>query len=711
MAGICNGSPSSFIITTLVAPCSYITNMAPKMQLVWDVVALLSLLGLIIVIIWIHLSSPLLTSDAPLSASRLNVMSIAVAITATVYTMFLTDRIRHGLIRSLEPDLRSLTSGIDNVAKITRLERSWRAVLRIDAFKERLMYLPSLWIFLRYVATGMMTASIITVFTPRTTIKHIPYDVLIPSQGFPVFNASMPTEFLPAEDVPCAFMVDPDIDYMPAKVVYWGNPANGSCFYAINTGYPCPATEVVALIDGINSHNADEYAYVDSGIAVQRTAMGASRNIFNGPQFANLLARYGASLNSTTQCVPVMKSNPIRCEKDEKTQLEIIDDEHIVMDVDGQNEIMYFNYTNRNLTRDNVMANFLQYGWHDPLAGNQTRVGLGKAEFSGFTGEHNANRSHANDLALIMGEPDKTIGLAQNSTYTVRCSVDPRNSFEYRFVSLLLNHAPVNTNNHTGSTRIGYTRSLVGGETCTPATGAIGLTHFAAATVSLEKVMKENYSTDWYFSTIQRVASRWGRVGPPFAFPDSRNALEDALGVIAALGVSTMAADKVENSLVPEAVNNIQDSDSGQDRDGGASTIPPIAEIIVSGFSSTPLILLLVLIPPVLTLGFLLHLFLCSYRSSWQPGRGGDSHGLTTRVSKLFVAESLTSLIALGAKVTNTPKTTTAESATPELATPESATPESATPEPATPSCTNTAGGSQSDNTVITVTDTRHGTG
>ncbi|KAM7197974.1 hypothetical protein V8F20_006422 [Naviculisporaceae sp. PSN 640] len=654
--------------------------MPSKSQVAWDLVALTTLVGVIVTIIWIHISSPLLTHDAPLSDAGLNGLSVIVAITATLYTMFVTGRIRHAFIRSLEFSLCNIGTdeyGKPDPSELKRLERIWRAILRIDVLNDWITHLPSCWIFLRYLVTGLLTASIITTFTPRGALNYITYDLVIPGTSYPTLS-----EPVPSWKMPCGFLWTPT-DVIPANVFYWGLP-NGSSFAAPIVGAPCPAAEVVPLIAGINTHNPDEYVYVDSGIAVQRSAMGVSRNLFNSPRFSDLFTKYGPSLNSTTQCVPVMTRNPVQCTRDDAAKLTYIDDTHLNLTVAADvKNLDPFVYNTRNLSRDNVMANGI-----GPMDEPGSPIGGTWIEFSAYTGDPHSTSSPANDLALMMGEPNhKTIGLAKNSTYAVQCLMDPTHSFEYRYVTLLLNYAPANTNNHTtsGPSQLGYTRSLVGGEKCTPAQESVGWLHFAAASTSLEKLVNENNGRDYYFNTIQRIASRWGRIGPPFAFLNSRNALEDALGVVAALAVSTMAAEEdldIGGGIIPEAVVT-RDDETGNPATGGrrGDKVLPTAAINVSGFSTTPFIFALVLIPPVLTFSILLHLFICSFRPSWQPGGGrltvqairtggnlpfhrkGIAEEHNIKQTNTFVAESLTALIALGKHVAsvsrnNTPKST-----------------------------------------------------
>jgi hypothetical protein len=61
--------------------------------------------------------------------------------------------------------------------------------------------------------------------------------------------------------------------------------------------------------------NSDDPVYVESRVAVERTAIGASSTIFTGAAFGNVSSQYGQNLVSLSQCVPVMTSNPVQCQK------------------------------------------------------------------------------------------------------------------------------------------------------------------------------------------------------------------------------------------------------------------------------------------------------------------------------------------------------------------------------------------------------------
>ncbi|KAK3380810.1 hypothetical protein B0H63DRAFT_434140 [Podospora didyma] len=651
--------------------------MTSKSQIFWDLVALVPLCCLIAVIIWIHITSPILTSTGPLDDSFVTQMSVGVAVAATIFTTFVTERVRHAFIRSLELELCSITAATDSDGverRLKKLERTWRAVLRIDVFGERWTNVKSIWIFLRYMAVGLLTASIVTTFSPRAATRYIAYDLQIASAGYPVFAGPL----VPPAETECADMFGPNITAsgIHATGASW-YMNNGSRFFGVYRGKEwCPAITALTLVDGINSASPEQYAYVDvaSGIAVHQSAMGASRNIFTNPNLSRMQSQYGSSLLSTTQCVPVMKSNPIRCDRDPALRLEVVDDTHLrLLGILANTSQDYVVQYNRSLTFDNVMLNAVSPIQEDAYLTTEY-IGQAAVVFSGYNGYpyDNATLSHAHDLARIMGDSNPEEGFAPNSSYIVSCWINPQPVFEHRLVTLQFNRPPSKhadtttiTNDTDTNTGLTYTRSLVGTEKCAPATeNTVGFPQFVAAALPLWRLTNENAKVDGYFSTVNSIAwtQRGGKlpITPPFAFPNSRNALEDALGVVAALGVSTIQVTE-SNGVVPQAL-----SVEGRGNVTGMDAMPSAA-ISVSGFSSTPLILVLVLIPPVFTFLVLAHLFWCSFRVAWTPGAGllnkdkdqedgtfryGDEkEGSKKNSDQMFIAESARALMALGWQV------------------------------------------------------------
>lgn len=235
------------------------------------------------------------------------------------------------------------------------------------------------------------------------------------------------------------------------------------------------------------------------------------------------------------------------------------------------------------------MVNYL---WKDRRSNT---VGRGLMVWSAYN-DPKGETLFAKDLACTINDPDKKAGTGGSTTYVVTCEINPLKSFEYRRVALDL---PTSTNaNLTG---LAYSRRLIGGETCTPETPTVGNVHFVAATTSMYNMVMENYGLDGYFSTVHRVAREdWG---PSYAFNNSMSGLEDALGVIAALGVANM---DLNDPVVADAAGN----------KGKAAAVIKINQL------GGNRLLLLALIPPVVIFLMLSFCFVKSFTSSGNQVEG-----------------------------------------------------------------------------------------
>ncbi len=137
----------------------------------------------------------------------------------------------------------------------------------------------------------------------------------------------------------------------------------------------------------------------------------------------------------------------------------------------------------------------------------------------------------------------------------------------------------------------------------------------------------ENTGLDGYFETTASLAGF--RRGPPYAFPDSQNALEDILGLIAALGVSKIP---LAGPGVPADWEN-----------GNA-----VAVVQVTRLGTDRREALVLLIPLLGSLIILVCLFVFSFREDWKPGGGEkcrDRSGLPQ--PRRYAAESLSQLVSL----------------------------------------------------------------
>ncbi|KAI0454335.1 hypothetical protein F5B21DRAFT_524752 [Xylaria acuta] len=286
-----------------------------RMEAAQDVIAMLGLLLVIIIMIWVYESSPYLATGQ-LSTTKATGLIIGVTIAATAFTTFISSRIQYGLIRSLEdrmpkiPDDSHLTlnpesSGDDDHQEpIQKLEQYWRSILKIDSALEKV---GGCQIFLLYLLSGLITTSIVTTFMPTLATTRVPYNSIIPDTSLGIYSPEINRSCVGICQAPC-----PDGENLRGAFTWPLD--NGSYFYVSLNG-ECPSALIPLAVVGINTVTPDDYVYAQSGVAVERTAIGAPMSIFMGAVFGNLSSQYGRSLVSLTQCVPVMKSNPVRGQK------------------------------------------------------------------------------------------------------------------------------------------------------------------------------------------------------------------------------------------------------------------------------------------------------------------------------------------------------------------------------------------------------------
>ncbi|PCD20974.1 hypothetical protein FGRA07_05126 [Fusarium graminearum] len=589
----------------------------PTFQICFDLSVLVSLLSLCGLMVWTVLAAPKTSYDAPY-------VIVGVTFLATIYTSVVKGRVQHGLMRSLEKDLRARISYSEleqlpepsttptfweklkeKPPRQEMLNTRWRGILVIDSLKEKIFYNKNF--FFIYLPCALMTTAIVTVFTPHSGSQNMDYQPLVPGPRYSHNFTSNSAE--------CAGQGEGNV-----SGAYRWPLGNDTAFFARYQG-DCPPVRITSHVSNINSESPDKYAYVDAGVAVDRSALGASAQLYRGPEFQKLDQKHGQFLRSTTQCVPVMASNPVTCTKgggnlrvgDNPKSLYFVSDSPTY----GPKPITRpVEFAARSFNESSGMVNYL---WRDRR--NNT-IGQGIMVWSAYN-DPKGKTLFAKDLARTINDPNKTAGSGGSATYVVTCEINPLKSFEYRWVTLDLPASQ--TANLTG---IAYSRRLSGGETCVPEKQTVGNVHYVAATTSMYNMVMENYGLDGYFSTVHRVAGEDRR--PPYAFSNSENGLEDALGVIAALGVANMHLDD------PVVANSV------------GSKGKAIAVIEINQLGGNRL-LLFALVPPVVAFFILSVLFAKSFTADWQPG-GGFACG---RRPELYAAESVGELI--------TPKRLTAD--------------------------------------------------
>ncbi|KAI0532593.1 hypothetical protein GGR58DRAFT_507231 [Xylaria digitata] len=144
-------------------------------------------------------------------------------------------------------------------------------------------------------------------------------------------------------------------------------------------------------------------------------------------------------------------------------------------------------------------------------------------------------------------------------------------------------------------------------------------------------LVHKNQRKDWYFATLHLLSGN--RRGPPYAFPESKNALEDVLSLISGLAVSQLP-------LADEGISVAQVNRGGHNGISNA-----VIEITRLGTGSSEALWLL--IPPVGSLIALFILFVMGIRRQWVRGGHGFS-GSEHQRPQLYVAESAYYLIELG---------------------------------------------------------------
>jgi hypothetical protein len=256
----------------------------------------LALLGLVAVscaIIAVTLTPANLTTAGGYTTSQHAVYITITTIVATLFTAAVESTTRKLLLMRVD---RALSRG-DNVK---RLDGKWRALLGLAGLSERAR---NFQITIIYFCTGLITTAIVASFSPATTERTYPYTPAIP-YGPGLCGAVLS---------PAEVAINRGYDY------YWTFSNSSAYVIPANSGY-CPTHSAVALASNININinNPLDFAYADEGVTVHVTAIGTpfsvySTEISTAPEFNGLFDQYGSNILSTTNCVPIMRQNPISC--------------------------------------------------------------------------------------------------------------------------------------------------------------------------------------------------------------------------------------------------------------------------------------------------------------------------------------------------------------------------------------------------------------
>jgi len=290
-----------------------------------------------------------------------------------------------------------------------------------------------------------------------------------------------------------------------------------------------------------------------------------------------------------------MVSNPLRCFPG--GTLTVLGDQRLLVQPAGCNLEYEGYYPSRNLTRDSAM---LKYFW--PLSNDTVKsLGAGVLVIGAIT-DPQSKTPFANYLANTISKPNHTTGTQPGLKYTVTCEFNPRASFAYHKVVLDMRTSKANGSNY------GY--YLSGGDPCIPRSPTIGDVLFTIAATALYRPMMENYGSDGYFLTIDKKANRHSKSS--YAFPNSKNPLEDILGLMTALVVADLPISR--GGVV---------ADAEESYGGRANAVIEAAQLGTQQGET-----LILLIPPAASLVILVALFALSLQPSWRPPSEQGERGL-----------------------------------------------------------------------------------
>jgi len=438
---------------------------------------------------------------------------LGITLSATLVTMFITSAIQGLLAKRLDSELEARGS----LSTITRLNRQWRAILNVDTFFSKFQAFS---IHARYWVAALITTIVTASLNPTPTMREFPYSQNIrdgPSTQMNTVGNCTGTFKLPLQD--------------PTWPYYW-NTGNDTVFLVQTKQGDCPTRDAQLVVGNINSYDVGLYAYMDAGVAVHGSALGVPRSIYSpetkfAPALDQIMNVYGDSVVSTNQCSRAMVRNPISCHRGgtivwQKPWLNISADDG---QCDTYREFSSDEWDHYNNAGGGVMLKTMCA--HDKIGQGTIVVG--------------AEGGYAHWLAVSMNDLANAPPTAAGSTYVATCVVDSRDIFEYHEVMLQLRN--------TDPSQTRYMRSLnATGLRCSgpPIIRDIIAT---AASANWQTLLQQAGADGWWDLVWEATSSSHSLRLPPYGFSQSANALEDVLGLIAAMVTSRM------NSSIVHTIN------------------------------------------------------------------------------------------------------------------------------------------------------------
>lgn len=449
-----------------------------------------------------------LTDFGPLSSVQKTLYTMFSTFVATLITGIVSGQLVTASLCKLDDDLiPTVTSNRSESPSLRSMSSTWNAILSLSL--PNLLRLRNWLIAFTVLVTSLITTSITSGFTPTTATRVVNYSSDIPTGEPTTYSRPWDPDQMP--DTPAAY-----------NSTAWFM-SNGSIFYSWVGRGGSPAHEAMALSHGINIFDPDLYAYADDGVAVHSSAIGTPYSVYGERQgednvLSQLLARYDRNVPNITACVPVMVRNPFKCYKG--ALMDWIENDTIMRLYSEDGSCMIRKKV-ANAEQVEMLKGFCA---HDEIGQGTLLLG---SDFN----------YHA-WVAVAVGDPDiPPYEVPSRFTYSVQCDVDARNVWEYRNVVLSLSNSE--RTNHA------FSKVLTSNVSCVPNhDSTITDTLLAITATANQFLLRENTGNSGWFETINALTSKTGGYGraaqdslrsPPWAFADSSNALEDILGLTAAL--------------------------------------------------------------------------------------------------------------------------------------------------------------------------------
>ncbi|MCJ1387077.1 hypothetical protein MMC17_010206 [Xylographa soralifera] len=467
------------------------------------------IVAFLIAIVFVDIS---LTTIGSLSSTARALYVTGTTVLASLCTYLTASQIRMLWLRRVDIQLY-------NGKSYERVDPFWRTVLDVSSISETLRY----WnVSLTFLVCGLTTTAVVA--------------------GL----ASSPSSYQIVQNYALA---DPN-DYhcittessSPQQEGIWTFP-NGS-FYQIwvNLDF-CPTSLIMSLMGNINVIDSSNYGYADLGVAIHSSALGAPASIYSSqaatdssavPLWLNeTLDTYKTDLLSTSQCVPVLTANPIQCTRENNITFSS-DGYLIITSSDGCIATAYPGLAALNTT---------QSGWSASGICSRSDIGSATIVIGGFLADAGYAAEAIGDITYIHEWDAETVPIPK--LYGISCTVDTASVVDTRNVTLTL----LDDSGNTGS----FARSLSAQnlQSCTPISSSGGLNPIT------DKLLVTAAMGPWQLlnlgalETLRSVLinSALSQVNndhtiyvrqPPFAFNNSRNALEDVLGLSSALAMSRL---------------------------------------------------------------------------------------------------------------------------------------------------------------------------